>query len=752
MTEKLRCTDDGLTVFRQGGYIGLRDGDGVVTLPPALCFSAIKRIEESLNYIAVRNKRYSIVTSAGTAVSATEYDKIEDAGGGYCVARLKKRYNMLDGDGKAVLSKWVGYIGEIHNGFFIIGKTERKPQTGKARRLYGLAHTDGTIIFSPIFDELSWREHSFFYAEKDGHPYIIKEDGSIIDLTFEHLPVRLEVDKKVFVEKALDWILSGMHIYYRDSEANIDATKIYQVGKVIRAGFFVDVSSRLRRPLTKLRFLICSAHVAPWEAINELVAENPNIGNWGFCTLHCNSYYIVLDIYVKGGVTQVSLLHIPPAVAKNIGESAPALLDIIKQIPSDKGSLVDITRKLLDRHMRLKRNGEMRDEYLLQCMRHPVGLNNVFDPVPLEPAKLKGDAAALGRMVTHFAKDGDIDNFYTGNLEDNFLWHGLTGSVCEGCVYSKDIAEGYRGCGRLTTGSFRRNYMRNACEYRKADLSVFSQAEIDAKNRWSKYQEQAEKSSHVYAKNLVRKFVDEYLDGDIDQLKDFDFRTLPRDSKYIDNMTKLTHSPIIRALMSLIYDEAWPDLTYDLLERGDFECDTIHSTELQLGAPVGTEFFFGMQKLHPSPQQTFEAFELYNMLFTLGNFWVLPNHGTRTTLSKIHNSEPYNGFIAQFLCDLYKVKASPKDAPKDIMQTVRANSSYFKKYRGEHGFRKLMQRLMLDDLLDTNFDPCTTFSNVTWKDTESDFFESLAASHDFFMKMLPHRGARMVAKLKTILK
>jgi len=264
----------------------------------------------------------ALVDETGKLLSHAIYDSIRPIDGGCFLVRRRRMHNMLRADFTEVLRTWVHKIGEMHNGFFIIGTTERRSSTSATRHLYGIAHIDGTVVFSPNFEKLVWRDGNFFYAEKDNHPYILNGDGSIVDLTIEQLPARLEVDKKVFVEKALDWILSGMRVYYRDSEAAIDAKKSYKVGKVIRAGFFVDVSTRLQKPQTKLRFLIYSAHAAPWEDVNDLVVDNPNIAHWGFCTLHANSYYVVLDIYKKGGVTQVALLHIPPAVAQNIGESA----------------------------------------------------------------------------------------------------------------------------------------------------------------------------------------------------------------------------------------------------------------------------------------------------------------------------------------------------------------------------------------------------------------------------------------------
>jgi hypothetical protein len=743
MLDDRKSTVSGLIAFKQGEYIGLRDDDGKVTLSPDLCFTDISAADAGSAFIASHQTGLFIVDKYGKTLTDKPYDRISTANEGCFVVRRGYLYNLLRTDYTEVLHNWVHKIGEVHNGYFIIGNTERRSATSDTRHLYGLAHIDGTVVFAPIFEKLVWRGRNFFYAEKDNHPYIIKEDGSIIDLTFEHLPVRMEVDRKVLVKKALDWILTGMHVYYRDSEAEIDAKHTYTVGNVIRAGFFVDVSTRLQKPQTKLRYLIYSAHAAPWEAVNELVVDNPNIAHWGFCTLHCNSYYIVLDVYAKGGVTQVSLLHIPPAVAKNIGESAQEILDVVKQIPTDKGSLVELAHMLLDRNLKSKYAYNLNDEYLMQCMRHPIGLSQDYQPVSLEPAKLKGDAAALGRLVTRLAKDGDIDNFYTDNPDDNFAWKGLEGSICEGCIYTRGIVDGYKGCGRLTTGSFRRNYRRGQCEYRKQNIAVYSQAEIDAKHRWSKYQDHINKTSPVFAKNLVNKLISEHLGGDINRLADLNFYTLPQNSKYVNHASVITQMPIVKALMSLIFSNAWHGVNYDSIERYEFVCDLLHSTVQQLGAPVGDEYFLGMHNLSPTPQQTTMAFELYNLAATLGNLWLLPNRSKRDTLFDLHHDSYYCGYADLFVHDIITSLTKAKGARPEIAQLIEANAGNFEGYRGVRGAKKFMQQLLLDGFV--NEPPRLV---ATWRYPDEKYFDTLSESHKFYTEAIRRRAARMIALLK----
>ena len=49
-----------------------------------------------------------------------------------------------------------------------------------------------------------------------------------------------------FFEKSINWILPGCQLFYRDTDADIDVQKSYQVGSVIRAGFFTIAQNSMR--------------------------------------------------------------------------------------------------------------------------------------------------------------------------------------------------------------------------------------------------------------------------------------------------------------------------------------------------------------------------------------------------------------------------------------------------------------------------------------------------------------------------
>lgn len=152
-------------------------------------------------------------------------------------------------------------------------------------------------------------------------PYILTTDGSIYDPERQHLPKKLKIIPEKFFEKLANWVLPGLQFFYRDTDAPVIVDTTYHVGDVLRAGRFIDVTTKLLKPAHKTRFLIASAHAAMLCEIEDIVRNNPHVKDWNLCTLHFDSYFKVLDIYELNGVKQVFLLHIPEAAAHFLGRS-----------------------------------------------------------------------------------------------------------------------------------------------------------------------------------------------------------------------------------------------------------------------------------------------------------------------------------------------------------------------------------------------------------------------------------------------
>lgn len=134
-------------------------------------------------------------------------------------------------------------------------------------------------------------------------------------------------------EDAINWTLPGLQLFYRDTNVAGDLDKlaeVYRNRNIIRAGFFIDCTSRAAKLVKKVRFIIASAHAAPiWQVMGDEEAEQ-----WRLNVLDFNSYFKVVDTYRVGDQLQILLLHIPlrgiPMFAGmgniNIGED----MDLIK--------------------------------------------------------------------------------------------------------------------------------------------------------------------------------------------------------------------------------------------------------------------------------------------------------------------------------------------------------------------------------------------------------------------------------------
>lgn len=417
------------------------------------------------------NTQWFLLDKNGNQVGE-RYSYIEEWGEGFYKAEQGIKKNILRTDGSIVLKEWHNDVFKVQKGFFLFSNTIRKSKTNpKTRYTYGVAHVNGDIIFPMIFDRAIWLEKGDgIYAEIGTQPYIITLDGSIYDPARGHLPKKVNIDYKDIFEKFANWTLPGLQFFYRDTDAPVIVETTYHVGDVLRAGFFVDVTTKLQKPAHKTRFLIASAHTAMMCEIPELCQQNPKVKEWSLCTLHFNSYFKVMDVYEKEGVTQVFLLHIPGAAAFFLGHDETAI-NFMNEATGQETTLIDMARKSLDEKMQMDVHPRSLDKELTERMYHPIGLDDELYPVDPnkqdEPAK--GDIANLSSMIHKLANDADLKEFI--KVEDNFPYRGVNGTVCEGCIYANGIQGKGEGCGRLFIKSFRERYLKGRCEYRKTDIA-----------------------------------------------------------------------------------------------------------------------------------------------------------------------------------------------------------------------------------------------------------------------------------------
>ena len=120
-------------------------------------------------------------------------------------------------------------------------------------------------------------------------------------------------DAVMTTKRAMDvinWTLPGLTLYYRDADLPIECVQKYTQGTILLERGFVDVSSKAGRPTKNTRFLIMSSKGFP---LYETGINSETTAKWALTVIKCFSFFKVIDVYEKEGVTQISLLHIPYA-------------------------------------------------------------------------------------------------------------------------------------------------------------------------------------------------------------------------------------------------------------------------------------------------------------------------------------------------------------------------------------------------------------------------------------------------------
>ena len=175
------------------------------------------------------------------------------------------RHNIMRRDGSLVLKEWPHRVWKVRNGYFQIENTIRKTKTTPTRYVAGVAHVSGIIVFPMIFESVRFfddRDDANMLAKKDSQPFVI-HSGALFDPQKRHYPPKSEPNNiGKFFEQVVNWILPGLQMFYRDTDADIDVERMYPVGKVVQTGFYTSVSTKLQKPGQKTRFLIASALAA----------------------------------------------------------------------------------------------------------------------------------------------------------------------------------------------------------------------------------------------------------------------------------------------------------------------------------------------------------------------------------------------------------------------------------------------------------------------------------------------------------
>lgn len=401
-------------------YATIVDIQGNVMISADMKYRSIYQFH---NHVARANQdgKWGLIDDHGNHVGDFDYNYIDEWGDGYYKAERGAKKNILRPDGTIVLLDWYHDVFKVSKGYFIFGNTIRKSKTNpKTRYIRGVAHVSGDILFPMIFDRIRWigEENDNFYAEIGTKPYVLTLDGGIYAPQRSHLPQKLDIDEASFFENLANWVLPGLQFFYRDTNAPIDAERMYHIGDTIRAGFFADATTKLLKPAHRTRFIIASSHAARFFEIEEMVKGNPDVAKWNLATFHFNSFFKAMDVYETPLCTQVFLLHVPMSAALLL--SGTTAFQFLDEATGTETSLVQMARQSLDEKLRMEFHDRSFDEEFCKRMEQPVGMSEDLTPYPLNPIPEPEYGDHIGNLIILPNKFNDKESLSNYRMNSKF--------------------------------------------------------------------------------------------------------------------------------------------------------------------------------------------------------------------------------------------------------------------------------------------------------------------------------------------
>lgn len=211
------------------------------------------------------------------------------------------------------------------------------------------------------------------------------------------------------------------------------------------------------------------------------------------------------------------------------------------------------------------------------------------------------------------------------------------------------------------------------------------------------------------ARCLVRDFIDERLDGELDRLKDFNLSKLENDVKYGQQKGLRFDADdclLARAIYVLVWGDVFPGLNMLSVGSGRaYRGDTMNTFHTTFGRemPGRPGCYWGFEAFHPDENMRHLARTFHELVPTIGNYVVLPNHADSNgkTLNLYRGCHcQWHDYFDEFLLALEKVLV---DAPKQdagLHALVKEHNDYaLGRYAGLDGFHNLAKHLFWEQYL-----------------------------------------------------
>ena len=254
------------------------------------------------------------------------------------------------------------------------------------------------------------------------------------------------------------------------------------------------------------------------------------------------------------------------------------------------------------------------------------------------------------------------------------------------------------------------------------------------------------------ARQQVKDFIAEHLNGDINALINYDFRQLESDERYGETRvyaSDIYHTDIVRAIATIIFEDIAPQEVMFDRKRG---------TLILAPSPVITDDLWGNQiddhfvmlsilKFCPNRKGLSERIiPCATLCNTIGNLYLQPY-----SLVDYRHSHSFGRFLSDhMLSDLYNTLVIEKGGSRRMKNAVLEAKKFFEPYHGTNGWKNLMEKWLMDGLVDYYLHPEPFFEEFTLNaDIPTDvYFKALDQCLEMCYEIIPNRAQRMVQLLK----
>lgn len=252
-------------------------------------------------------------------------------------------------------------------------------------------------------------------------------------------------------------------------------------------------------------------------------------------------------------------------------------------------------------------------------------------------------------------------------------------------------------------------------------------------------------------RQLVKDFIAEHLNGDVDGLVNYDLTQLRDTIRYGDTRGyafSIYQTDLVRAIATIVFDDIASKEVMFGKKRGTLVLKPSPVIQEKVwGTQVG-DWFFMLSRIPCGDKAPWveRIKPCADLCKTIGNIYLQP-----ACLSDYRNRNVFGRFlIDHMLVDLQNALVAGKGS-KAIMSAISDSKKFFEPYCGAEGWKLLMKRWLFDEVLMDyygNPEPFTDDFSLSDHTPPHVYFKALEQQINLCHELIPNRSKRMVERLK----